>query len=118
MKRPTGPALGDLKAWTSVVFVLVTSRALWISSFSVDQDAAAAAFRGRRDLDGIQEVERSVGALRRGGPHGADENHGLVRGDGQVEEERGLLDRVGAVGHHDAVHGLVLDELVDPPEAA
>jgi hypothetical protein len=45
----------------------------------------------------------------------ADESHGLVGGDGQVEEERGLLERVGAVGYHDAIHRSVLDQLVDPP---
>ena len=58
MKRPTGPALGDLKVWTSVVFVLVTSRALWISSFSVTRtprprlSGAAAILTAFRRLSG------------------------------------------------------------------
>lgn len=63
---------------------------------------------------GLQEVHGSVGGEGGGGPHGADEDDGLVAVDCCIEEEGGFLEGVGAVGYDGAGHGGVgADEVVD-----
>ena len=94
---------GCWKVSTLVVLVLVTLRAEWISSLSTTSTprprAPGVGGGGHR----VVQVARAVGADRRGRPHRADQHHRLVALDHQVQEVRGLLHGVGAVGDDDAV---------------
>ena len=79
-----------------------------------EQDALAAGGGGSGSTDGVQEVERPVGADGGGGAHGADEDDGAVVLDGEVEEVGGFLHGVGAVGDDDAGGGgFVGEDAVD-----
>src|SRR5689334_9225128 len=97
---PTGPVLGDRKVWTSVVLVLVTSWALWISSFSATRTPRPRLPGEAAILTASRRLKRSIRAFGGGRPHGANEHDGLVGCGGQIEEERGLFHCIGAMGHN------------------
>lgn len=61
-----------------------------------DQHALAAEVLGGGDLDGGEEVRRTVGAGLGGAAHGASHHDRLGRSVGEVEHIGGLLDGVGA----------------------
>jgi hypothetical protein len=64
-----------------------------------DDDAACTGRRGHRD--GIGEVLRAVGEARGRRPHRRREDDRLGRREHALQEVRGLLERVGAVGDDD-----------------
>ena len=70
----------------------------------------------RRDAERIQQIRRALVAERAGVSHGAHEHDGLGGRDGQMEEVRQLLERVGARrddGPGEA--GVVVEDVVDAP---
>ena len=76
-----------------------------------EQRPVAAGLVGRGHPHGVAEVARAVGVGVVEGPLGAGDHDGLVAGVQQVEQEDGLLHRVGAVGDHDPVRAAL--ELVE-----
>ena len=78
-----------------------------------DEHALAGSFLGSGNLDGVQEVERAVSGNGRCGTHGANEHHGLVALDGEVQEIGRLFERVRAVRDHDAVHIAAGEQFID-----
>ena len=86
---------------------LVTLRAELISSFKHDQRALVARGRIGRDAHAFEQVGGAFVADRARIAHRADDHHRTGIADGQVKEERGLFERVGAAGDDDAGQLLV-----------
>ncbi len=78
-------------------------------------DAATHGLATGGERHGVVEVHRAVGRDRRRRPHGPHQHDRLGALDHEVEEVRRLLQRVGAVGDHDAGHVVAGEQLVDPP---
>ena len=75
----------------------------------------AAPFRPRigRHADRVVDVQRAIGAERRGRSHRTSEDHRLVALDDEVEEVRGFLHRIGAVRDRDAVDVRCRQQAID-----
>ena len=73
----------------------------------VQNDQHAFGFRigGNRGANGVEQIQRTVGADRRRWPHRSHHDDRLVRPDGQIEEIRGLFERVRARGDHEPGDG-------------
>ena len=93
--------------------VFVTSRAEKIVSLRTTSTPFAARRGGGGRQHGLEHVQVAVRAQRRRRPHRADQHHRLLRLQRQVQEVRGLLERVRPVGDHDAVGVVGLERLVD-----
>ena len=98
---PTGPWPGEVNAWTREESCLRAQRAAWISSLSTSTVPSPGG--GGGNLGGAQQVARPVGRHLGAVAHRAREHH--VGLDGEVAEERGLLDRVGPVRDHHGTAG-------------
>ena len=66
-------------------------------------DALAPGLAARGQCDGIDEIKRPVGTHCRCGPHGCDEDDGLVALDDKIEKVRRLFKRIRTVRDDDAV---------------
>ena len=78
-----------------------------------DEHAPTRGLRIGRDANGVEKIEGPLGRKRRGGTHRAREHDGLFALHHQIEEERGLLHRVGAVRNHDARDVLAAKSLLN-----
>ena len=76
-----------------------------------DQDAPRASLCVGGQGQRVFEVARAVRLRLTGLPHGADEDHRPRIVVEQIEEERGLLKRIGTMGHHDAGQFGVVSEV-------
>ena len=77
-----------------------------------DQNAAALRLRIRRELHGVQEIDRAVS--RNGGSrtHGADNHDRLIAVNREVQEVSGFFQRIRAVRNHDSGHVRIGEQLV------
>ena len=98
--RASGPPSPDANASSRYGCTLRTARAECTAPANDDDDAARAA--ARRDGDRVGEVLRAVGLQRRRRPHRRGQHDRLGRREHALQEVRGLLERVGAVGDDDA----------------
>jgi hypothetical protein len=74
-----------------------------------DQHTVLARIRTAGDRDGVAEVARPVGVRDVGGPLRPGENDGPAVAVDEVEQDGGLLERVGAVRDDDPVHVVALE---------
>ncbi|GAA3507247.1 hypothetical protein GCM10019017_03770 [Streptomyces showdoensis] len=80
---------------------------------AVEDDEDAEAAHGGGDLERVVEVPGPVAVAGAEGPLGAGEDDGARVGVVEVQEERGLLQRVGPVRDDDAVDAGVGERLLD-----
>ena len=93
----------------------MTSRAELISSFSTTSTPLSRARGLGGDADAFEQVGGAFVAERAGIAHRPDDHDRPGVADGEVQEKRGLLERVGAAGDDDAGQARVVGEqLVDP----
>ena len=79
------------------------------------EHAFAARRRFGRDAEPLEQVGRSFISQRARIAHRADDDNGLLRADGEIEEIRGLFQRVGAARDDDAGQFLIVVERgIDP----
>jgi hypothetical protein len=97
--RAIGPASPEPKASRRYGWTLRTSSAEWTVPATTTTTPRATGRRGHRD--GVGEVLRAVGQARGRRPHRRREDDRLGRREHALQEVRGLLERVGAVGDDD-----------------
>ena len=76
-------------------------------------DALASGLAARSQRDGIDEIKRPVGTHCRCGPHGFDEDNGLVNLDDKIEKVRRLFKRIRTVRDDDTLDVVLCQQFVD-----
>jgi hypothetical protein len=79
-----------------------------------EHDQHARSLCARRHRQRVAEVLRPVGLQRRGRAHGGRQHHGPGRRQQALQQPGRLLQRIGTVGDHDALH-LGAREVVSQP---